>query len=74
MNMRQLVSFVTVEIDPVRPASQDCRHLDRAMLLKLSQDGNCVQLTTGFSGRAERVAIVKTLVRALRLQPYVMCR
>jgi hypothetical protein len=36
---------VTVEIDPVRPASQDCRHLARAMLLKLSQDGICVQLT-----------------------------
>jgi hypothetical protein len=45
MNMGRLVSFVTVEIDSLRPASQDCRHLDRAMLCQLRQDGLCAPLT-----------------------------
>ena len=45
MNMGRLVSFVTVEIDSLRPASQDCRHLARALFLQRSQDGLCAQLT-----------------------------
>ena len=36
---------MTVEIDSVRPVLHDCRHLARAMLLQLKQDGLCVPLT-----------------------------